>query len=107
MQARNAIAVAGALALLGVGTPAMSQQMSAPQMPVCHERTEALHYLRSNYDEQPVALGLANNGGVIEVLANPDGKTWTILITTPDGHTCPLASGVGWESLPHVVGARS
>ena len=106
MHAKNAIATAAALAILGVGAPAMSQQ-SAPGMPICHERTEALHYLRSNYDEQPVAIGLANNGGVIEVLANPDGKTWTILITTPDGHTCPLASGVGWESLPHVVGARS
>lgn len=104
MHARNAIAAAGALALLGVGMPAQSQNA---EMPVCHERNEALQYLRSNYDEQPVALGLANNGGVIEVLANPDGKTWTILITTPDGHTCPLASGVGWESLPRVVGARS
>lgn len=107
MHTRNAIAAAASLAILGIAAPALSQQTPGPAMPVCHERTEALHYLRSNYDEQPVAVGLANNGGVIEVLANPDGKTWTILITTPDGHTCPLASGVGWESLPLVVGARS
>lgn len=66
---------------------------------VCHERAETLDYLRQNYAEVPVAIGLANNGAVLEVLAAPDGKSWTILLSTPEGHTCPVASGIDWEAV--------
>ena len=86
------------LAVMVAAAPAQGQQID------CHDRAEALDFLRQNYAEVPVALGLANNGGVIEVLASPDGKSWTILITSPDGMICPLASGVGWETVKTLPG---
>ncbi len=48
-------------------------------------------------------MGLANNGGVIEVLSSGSGNTWTIIITMPNGVTCLLAAGEGWESLPLIA----
>ena len=91
-------AVAAVLLLWVAAVPAQGQQI------VCHDRADTLDYLRQNYAEAPIALGLANNGGVIEVLASPDGKSWTILITSPDGMICPLASGVGWETVKTLPG---
>jgi hypothetical protein len=36
---------------------------------------------------------------VIEVLKAPDGKTWTILFTSPNGASCLVASGEAWQEL--------
>ncbi len=54
------------------------------------------------YSEIPVAMGLASNGGVIEVLASENGS-WTLLVTMPDGTSCVLAAGESWEALPSAL----
>ena len=59
--------------------------------------------LENKYSEKPVAFGLANNGGAIEVLTTEDGSTWTIVITLPNGMTCLVAAGEDWESFPKVT----
>ena len=69
----------------------------------CGERAEVIRQLDGRYAEQPVALGIAENGGVIEVLAAPQGETWTIVITMPNGITCMLAAGEDWERIPRVA----
>jgi hypothetical protein len=66
----------------------------------CATRETIVDYLAREYAEHPVAMGLANSGGVIEVLTNAAGTSWTILLTKPDGETCMVAAGEGWESLP-------
>ena len=67
---------------------------------VCGKRTEFVERLGASYAESSIGLGLVNNGSVIEVLSSPDGKTWTILITKPDGMSCVVATGEAWERLP-------
>ena len=67
--------------------------------PVCGPRDNFVDHLRGQYDEQPIGLGLTNGGGVIEVLAAPDGETWTIIVTTPGGRSCVVAAGHAWERL--------
>ncbi len=84
------------LLVLPLSLPAKAQN-------ICTARTEVLEHLGSNYSEAPVAMGLANNGGVIEVLSSGSGKTWTIIITMPNGVTCLLAVGVSWEILPLIA----
>jgi hypothetical protein len=58
--------------------------------------------LSEKYAEVPVALGVANNGGVMEVLSSPNGTTWTIVLTMPNGQSCMIAAGDDWQrrSMP-------
>ncbi len=70
-------------------------------------RNEIVQLLKTRYAEQPVALGLANNGGVIEVLTSPDGATWTILLTMPDGASFIMITGESWLRLTQLKGEVS
>ena len=59
----------------------------------------------SKHQEQPVAMGIASTGELIEVLASDDGKTWTIIMTAPKSITCIMAAGTAWRgSRAHKVG---
>ena len=69
----------------------------------CPARETVSEYLASEFHEEPIAMGLANNGGVIELYTSLDRTTWTIMITMPDGRSCMLAAGQAWESLPTIV----
>ena len=46
---------------------------AAAQQPLCTARSEVLSQLSSQYSESPVAMGIANNGGVLEILTR---KVW-------------------------------
>lgn len=74
-------------------TPAHAQTR-----PGCTTRALLLEGLLKKYGEAPVSMGLANNGGMIEILTTEDGDTWTIIITMPSGLSCFLASGEGWRT---------
>lgn len=65
----------------------------------CGARDTVLSFLSSKYSEKPVAMGLAANGGVIEVLTSRAGSTFTIIVTMPKGQSCMVAAGQGWELL--------
>lgn len=67
----------------------------------CAERTEVLEQLANKYKEQPRVMGVANNGGVIEILTSPTGS-FTIIITMPNGVSCLVAAGESFEILPVV-----
>lgn len=84
-------------AFLLLATPAFAGQHGGP---TCDIRHRVMAQLEHKYFEKPVALGLANNGSVIEVLTTKDGRTWTIVITLPNGMTCLVAAGEDWESFP-------
>ena len=72
----------------------------------CTDRSSALSHLSKNYQEQPVAMGLASSGGVVEVLTNDKGSSWSIIVTLPTGVTCLVASGEGWEALHPIVSGK-
>lgn len=72
---------------------------SADQSMACGERDEMLSHLSGKYQEEPVAMGLATNGSVVEILASAAGGSFTIVYTTPDGLTCMMAAGSNWEVL--------
>lgn len=58
------------------------------------------------WNERRVARALDADGNVLEFFANPDGESWTILRTSPDGLSCVLTAGEGWEmSDPRGEGA--
>ena len=74
--------------------------MPAAAQTLCGKREEILGKLNGNYTETPSAMGLSNNGGVMEILTSPKGDTWTIIITMPNGMSCLVAAGENWEEMP-------
>ncbi len=85
------------LALLAamVSTTATAQTM-------CRERDEFVTQLNKGFSEAPVAMGLAANGSVVEVLASDSGS-WTIMITMPNGVSCVVATGESWQDVEKVA----
>lgn len=76
-------AVLGAvlLAVLATG-PAIA---TAQQIPRCTARADMVEYLAETYGERPVAIGLTRNGVLMEVLAHPDGRSWSLISTALQG----------------------
>jgi hypothetical protein len=82
------------LALLLAAGPAAAMQ--------CGSRDAVTITLAERYGEVRQALGLAQNGVVMELYAAQSGS-WTIVITRPDGMTCLLAAGEEFQSIPQVA----
>ena len=68
----------------------------------CRARDSLLTQLEQKYGEVPVAIGVAG-GALVELLSTEDGMTWTIILTTPKGLSCLIASGEGWRPLAPVA----
>lgn len=63
-------------------------------------RDQLVKLLDSRYAEVPVAIGIAQNGGLIEVFTSPGGATWTIILTMPNGHSRVIGWGENWTTIP-------
>jgi hypothetical protein len=92
---KTALCAAAATMLLPVSA------MAAPM--ACSPRDDVLSQLATKFKEAPVAIGLANNGGLLEVLTAGDGTTWTIIITMPNGVSCLVAAGEDWQDHERVA----
>ena len=67
-------------ALVLPSLPAQAQQIQR-----CTARADMVAYLAKTYGERPVAIGLTSNGVLLEVLAHPDGRSWSVLSTALQG----------------------
>ena len=85
--------------LLGTALAVFSSAAAAQSQSQCNTRDSVLSLLASKYKEAPVAVGVTNTGGLVEVLSTGDGNTWTIIVTTPQGMSCLVAAGEGWRAL--------
>ena len=97
--ARDAVFTFAAVGVLLVGLVS-GVPSSAVAQTACAEHAEIVKQLGKHHAETPVALGLAANGGVVEVFPTRDGSTWTMVITMPNGVSCMMASGESWEAFP-------
>lgn len=94
-------------ALLAAGTLMWPAAGDARSGMMCGDRAKVAAGLATQYSEQPISMGLASNGGVIEVFASKTGS-FTIMITAPNGVSCLMAAGKHWELMkPKVLGAQS
>lgn len=66
---------------------------------LCLPYKELLKYYKVTYDEYPKFIGLAHGGFVLEVLVSENGRTFTIIVTRPDGQSCSQYSGTNWETI--------
>jgi hypothetical protein len=91
------------LLALGFVFPAAVGTAETPDESNCGQRATVLDYLSAKFSEKPVAMGVAANGGLIEVLTSNEGTTFTIIVTMPEGETCMVAAGESWESVPAAL----
>ena len=69
----------------------------------CGQRDKIVDWLAVEYKEAPIASGVSGKESLIEVLSTHDGDTWTLIVTSPDGDSCVIASGQGWRAKPHEI----
>ncbi len=95
---------AALIGAIGAATTSMTAPVQAQT--ACAPRPDVLKALTKEYAEQSVGMGLASNGNMVELFAGKDGASWTIVVTLPNGMTCPVLDGQGWEKLPIKVAGR-
>jgi hypothetical protein len=85
-----------AAAFVFAAWPSHSQSMP------CGSRDAIVERLGSKYGEQRVATGLSGSATMMEVFANEETGSWTILITHPDGQSCLVSAGEHFSALEPV-----
>ncbi len=91
----SAISVISVLLILSSAAPVAAQSQ-------CSDRGSIVSILGDRYAEKPVAEGMTQGGGVVEVFAANDGN-WTMIITMPTGQACFMAAGKEWENIQQLV----
>lgn len=99
-MARKGRQMTGKLFALSLGVAglifATTAAIAAPQ---CAQRDTVLAQLAKTYGETRRGMGLASNNSVMEVFASTSSGSWTITVTMPNGVTCLVASGQGFEAV--------
>ncbi len=82
-----------ALALAALPAFAPAQAMR------CGARETVIRHLEERYGETRRSVGLQEGRGVVELYANAESGSWTILLTTPQGMSCLMAAGESYQRL--------
>jgi hypothetical protein len=83
---------------MGQSTLAMADVSSLARTG-CGAHAEIKSWLAKRFDESPVLRGLQSDGHLLEVFAARNGKTWTMLVTAPDGTSCIVQDGIALDTL--------
>ena len=67
-----------------------------PQSCLPHEGAD--DKLRSEFGEKVLGRGVSSDGTLVEIFLSPSG-TFTVIKTTPEGMSCVVDFGEGWQTL--------
>jgi hypothetical protein len=95
-----------ALLLATVAGIALPAAPAGAQM-VCGKRTDIIRQLSEKYGETRRSMGLAGGRGVVELYASDETGSWTILLTTPQGTACMMASGEAFQNSKQLTGIKT
>ncbi len=98
------IAVIAIANLLLIGAALISRPAPAQTTDPGLPRPALVELLGDSYAEEPVAFGLGEFGGLIEVFASADGATWTMVLSMPNGLSYVVTTGEAWT--PVTAGGR-
>lgn len=84
------------ISALAIGAVSLTSVDAQAQM-ACGKRDAVVAKLGDKYGEVRRGGGLTGSTAIFEVWASESTGTWTILKTTPDGLTCVMAVGDGWQ----------
>ena len=96
----NLFALSLGFAALILVTQAQAQTLQ------CGPRDTVLALLADRHGETRRSMGMAANNMVMEVFASAASQSWTITVTTPQGQTCLVASGQGFEAMADALPAK-
>ena len=71
----------------------------APAQPQCQPRDILLERLERSYGEVPAGSGVIHDGALLEIVMTPDGATWSMVVTSPGGISCLVATGEAWRAV--------
>ncbi|MEM7644409.1 MAG: hypothetical protein AAF366_18065 [Pseudomonadota bacterium] len=72
----------------------------------CAPRDLIVERLQTGYGEVFSGGGLQGEDAVFEVWVSEEKRTWTILMTLPEGMSCIMATGTDWVPPPATQRAR-
>ena len=78
---------------------------AADAAPQCGPRDEVVHALATKFGETRRSLGMSGPDQMMELFAADESRTWTILVTLPDGRSCLVASGSNYEAVSEQLPA--
>jgi hypothetical protein len=84
---------------LSLGFGAVILVTQAQATPQCGPRDLVVAQLAARFGETRRAIGIAANSMVMETYASEESQSWTITVTSPEGETCLIASGQGFEAV--------
>jgi len=86
--------VAAVLLLAAIASPNTAEARS-----FCAPRDNIVKILDKKFSEKRLAIGLANQKGLVELYVSAGG-TWSMVRTNVQGVSCVIASGHAWEQAP-------
>lgn len=92
------------VAPLGAMTLFLSADNAQAQQMVCGKRDAIIDQLKGKYGETARVMGFSQGAGVVEVYANDESGSWTILVTNPSGTSCLMAAGEAFETVDLPLG---
>lgn len=89
------------LATAAVAAAVLLPAVAQAQQPRCVPRDRLLAMAADTYGEAPAVRMLDRKGAVVEIFANRESGTWTLVVTPPPGIvSCPFGHGEAFEILP-------
>ena len=90
------------IALVGLllGSIYFSHSADAQSGGIIVDREAVAKELSEKHREETVGMGLADNGGVLELFTSEGGETWTVLLTMPNGASFVVGTGKAWAGKP-------
>lgn len=79
------------VAALVAASPAVSQE--------CIATVDAYASLTQKHGEERLYIALLPDGRIIEFWANRSADTWSMFVTHPNGLSCSVGSGTGFETF--------
>lgn len=90
---------------LGIAAAVLAAR-AADASPQCGPRDQVVQALGAKYGETRRSVGMSGSNQMMELFAADESRTWTILVTLPDGRSCLVASGSNYEAVTEQLPAK-